>query len=475
MIGYPLDSHVVFEDGVPQYDRAISSAPLRELFKRLFSDGVLPDVASNLMVQYVGSTRVAGTVSGDTESYNVVVNAGFGICAGCLKLQENFYGLAMNLANTTLPRIDTVVLRLDDNDAVRSCDFHIVQGVPATNPVPPALTRDSSVWEIGLANLYKPPMVSSTNPVTVTDTRLDPDRCGIISSISEFDTSALYKQVQDAMVHYQTVTEAEFNTWFNEMRDRLSDDAAGNLQAQIGAIVSLVTNDKTDLVHAINEIARTVVREETIVYVSNAGSDTTGDGSSAKPYATIQKAVDSIPKNLNGYVVYVSIAPGTYPEMVEVTGFSNGELRFTGVAGSVITIDKLTIDTTGVFSCQTIQLNVPTGSKDTVAIDVTGNSYATFGQPVTVSGTETGVVVREEARVRFTTLTANNINGSAVYANGGRAHIQTLAGTGNGVAINANRGGVATYESMTLTSAVRFYASNGGRIYTGSQASIPSY
>ena len=61
MIGYPLDSHVVFNDGIPEYDRAISSAPLRELIRRLFSDGVLPDVATNLQVQYVGSTRVALT------------------------------------------------------------------------------------------------------------------------------------------------------------------------------------------------------------------------------------------------------------------------------------------------------------------------------------------------------------------------------------------------------------------------------
>lgn len=254
MIGYPLDSHVTFTEGVPAYDRAISSAPLRELIKRLFSDGVLPDVASNLRVQYVGATRVSGTVEGDTETYNTVVNAGFGICAGCLKLQENYYGLTMSIADTANPRIDTVVLRLNDNDAVRTCDFHIVQGTPAAMPVAPVLTRDATIWEIGLANLHKPAKVSENDPVTVTDTRLDPDRCGVISSISEFDTSALYAQIETAMEHYQTVIEAEFDLWFDAMKDQLSEDAAGNLQLQIGVLADLTTTAKSNLIAAINEL-----------------------------------------------------------------------------------------------------------------------------------------------------------------------------------------------------------------------------
>ena len=211
------------------------------------------------------------------------------------------------------------------------------------------------------------------------------------------------------------------------------------------------------------------------VYVSRAGSDALGTGTSAQPFATINKALSVLPKNLNGYTAYVSIAGGTYPEKVLVNGFANGEIRFTGAAGSTVTITKLTVNQTALFSCQTIQLYLATGNEDSVALDVTGNSYATFGELVTISGSQSGVVSREESRVRFTNLTANNVKGAAVYANGGRVHAQLLAGSGNDVAINANRGGVATYETMTLTSAVKYYASNGGRIYSGSQTNIPVY
>lgn len=254
MIGYPLDSVVNFNNGAPEYDRAVSSAPLRELIKRLFSDGVLPDRSTDLLVQYVGSTRVSGDVEGAVSTYNVVVNPGFGICGGCLKLQENFYGLEMSVASATNPRIDTVVLRLDDNFDARSCTFDIVQGVEASSPVAPALTRNATVWEIGLANIYKPAVVSVTSPIIVTDTRLDSGRCGVISSISKFDTTTLYKQVQDDLAYFKNVSEADFVEWFDNLQVQLSGDVAGNLQVQIGALSQLMTANKTSLVDAVNEV-----------------------------------------------------------------------------------------------------------------------------------------------------------------------------------------------------------------------------
>jgi hypothetical protein len=278
MIGYPLDSVVTFNDGVPEYDRAISSAPLRELIKRLFSDGILPDRSNDLLVQYVGSTRVSGDVEGATNTYNVVVNPGFGICNGCLKLQENYYGLEMSVASSTNPRIDTVVLRLDDNFDTRSCSFHIRQGVEAPSPVAPTLTRNLTVWEIGLANIYKPATVTSANQIVVTDTRLDSNRCGVISSISEFDTTAFYNQVQDDLAYFKRVSQADFTEWFRNLQDQLSSNAAGNLQEQIGVLSRLMTANKDNLVNAINEVfsrtvpktpARTIVAGSSISLTTN--------------------------------------------------------------------------------------------------------------------------------------------------------------------------------------------------------------
>ncbi len=65
------------------------------------------------------------------------------------------------------------------------------------------------------------------------------------------------------------------------------------------------------------------------LYVANTGSDTTGDGTSAKPFATIQKALDSIPKNLGGYTVTINVSAGIYDGFI-CQQFCNGIIKILG-------------------------------------------------------------------------------------------------------------------------------------------------
>ena len=240
MIGYPLDSHVEFdENNIPVYDRAVSSVPLRKLIKKLFSDGVMPNPSTNMQV-------AAGT------GMNVVVKPGFAICNGCMKLEEEQVALSVRVADSSYARIDTVVLRLDDNDSARSCELAVLTGTPSANPVRPNLTRNKSVWEIGLADIKVSANATSIKNGNITDTRYQASRCGVISSISEFDTTTLYQQIQDDLKEFQENEKTYFAEWFDEIKDQLSTDAAGNLQNQI-----LVERER------INNLAR--MEEESIV------------------------------------------------------------------------------------------------------------------------------------------------------------------------------------------------------------------
>ena len=228
-------------DGTPVWDRAITSAPLRKLYNSLFSDGVLPNPSTNLQVS-------AG------NGMNVLVQPGFAICNGCLKLEESQRTLAVQAADTTYDRIDTVVLRLNDNDSERICDLYIVQGVPATSPIRPTLTRDESVWELGLADLYIVKKSTETSNQRITDTRYEKERCGIISSISEFDTTTLYQQVQEDLSGFKTKEQAEFLAWFKNIKGQLSEDAAGNLQVQIDEILNKFELSDQDVMEIYEEI-----------------------------------------------------------------------------------------------------------------------------------------------------------------------------------------------------------------------------
>ncbi|MDD7026894.1 MAG: hypothetical protein PUI46_07390, partial [Lachnospiraceae bacterium] len=252
MIGYPLDSRVTYDkSGIPVYDRAVTSAPLRKLTKSLFSDGVLPNPSTNLQVVAAGE--------------RIIIKTGFALCDGCQKLQEEDKVLNLPAADNTNDRIDTVVLRLDNNEEVRECEFYIISGMAAASPVRPALTQTESIWEIGLADIRRKANSTEVTNANITDTRYETARCGIISSISRFDTTTLYQQVQDDLYQFRNVNQVEFEQWFEQIKNVLDENTSGNLlnlinevADRVGDLPDLNTVEKTDLVSALNELKRSI-------------------------------------------------------------------------------------------------------------------------------------------------------------------------------------------------------------------------
>ena len=238
MIGFPFDSHVTYEDdGTPVYDRAISSEPLRNLLHRLFTDGILPDVSTNLQV-----TTATGM--------NVIVKAGFAIVQGCLKLEENDRTLAVQASDSVNDRIDTVVLRLNSNDDQRYCDLYVVEGTPATSPVRPNLTRTDSVYELGLADIFVAKSTATITQQRITDTRYETERCGVISSLSEYDTTTIYKQVQADLKDFKDTEQAEFLAWYENIKNILDESTAGHLQNEIDATNKVVATKQDKAIKA---------------------------------------------------------------------------------------------------------------------------------------------------------------------------------------------------------------------------------
>lgn len=298
MIGFPFDSHVTFEsDGTPVYDRAITSAPLRKLIAKLLTDGILPNPSTNLQVE-------AGS------GMNVVVNPGFAICAGGLKLEENQRTLAIQAADSNYDRIDTVVLRWNDNDSERICDLYIVEGIPAASPLRPELTRTESIWELGLADLFINKNSSAISNQRITDTRYESARCGIISAISEFDTTTLYQQVQADLAGFKASEQADFITWFNDIKGQLSEDAAGNLQKQIGTLESLKTEVKTNLVNALNWVVDKT--SGVIAKLGSADISKIGDGTVTGAIVNNKEAIEDVTQSLTN----INNAKKTYLRLV---------------------------------------------------------------------------------------------------------------------------------------------------------------
>ena len=234
MLSFPFDSHVTYDtDGFPQFDRAVSSEPYRLLLRELFKSGIMPSIANNLQV-------AANT------GMTVKVLPGFAMVDGTMNLETEQRTLTVQ-ASSALDRIDTVVLRLDNNDSARTCDLYVKQGDASSNPKAPTLTREGSIFELGLADLF----ISSNSSVIpterITDTRYNSSRCGVISSISELDTTGLYEKVQADLTEFRASNEHDFDVWFNQMKDQLTTDQAGHLQTEINSAFQYIQANSTSI------------------------------------------------------------------------------------------------------------------------------------------------------------------------------------------------------------------------------------
>lgn len=223
------------------------------------------------------------------------------------------------------------------------------------------------------------------------------------------------------------------------------------------------------------------VTENATVYVNRStGSDSTGDGTASAPYATIQAAIDSIPKCLGGFTVEIDIAANTYPERIRVEGFYGGRLVI-GQADRTTTVNGISV-----FASSSVQFrisNVTPAAGDSAALVYVGaGSNVLLGRHMTLACANISTIgVGVEQNSSLTALGVSlNVNGSkeiAVLAkHNGRITMEISGGSSNaGVGLRAENGSVITYVTKSLAAATATLTLGGGRIYASAQSSIPNY
>lgn len=228
MKSYPYTSEVTYDaKGLPLYDRAVDSEFLRRVFKQYFSDGVfyLPENALQVVAD---------------AGMQVKVQPGACHIQGAMGIEDDTRTLQVQAAEDR-DRIDTVVARHDLSRDMRKIDLYIVKGTAADSPQPPALTRDGTIWELGLANLFISKNTTSIPQERITDTRLDTSRCGqVMTPLQTPDWAPYFAQLQaviaaqaDAGSSQMEAWQTAFEGWFEHVKGQLSEDPAGHLQVQV--------------------------------------------------------------------------------------------------------------------------------------------------------------------------------------------------------------------------------------------------
>lgn len=116
--------------------------------------------------------------------------------------------LDLGLADGALDRIDRVAVSWQTINYVALPTITILQGTPASNPVPPALTNNTTLRQISLAQIRVRAGTLSIRDTDITDERLDESVCGLVTDRYEIDTSMIQQQVSELMRDTREQSEA---------------------------------------------------------------------------------------------------------------------------------------------------------------------------------------------------------------------------------------------------------------------------
>lgn len=161
------------------------------------------------------------------------------------------------------------------------------------------------------------------------------------------------------------------------------------------------------------------ISENTTLYVATTGSDTTGTGSNSKPFATIQHALDILPKDLGSRYVTINVAVGTYDEDIRVDGFRNGDLNIFSANKNTL-VDTCKIRSVIFYCCGPAYVrlngfNMITTTKNAIQIGECDGVYIDYCQSLTDAGGRTGIQCYESSHIGVGNCKMANKNHGASF------------------------------------------------------------
>jgi hypothetical protein len=143
--------------------------------------------------------------------------------------------LTLGLPDAISARIDAVVLEVNSSEGVRANSIKVLQGTPNNPPANPTWTDSSNVHTYPLAYILVPVGLGTVGPEHITSMVGSTPTPYVTGPLTTIDNTAILNQWQ-----------AQFVTWFNNVRDMLDTDPAGHLQNEIdtleGSLIERIDN-----------------------------------------------------------------------------------------------------------------------------------------------------------------------------------------------------------------------------------------
>lgn len=178
-------------------DRTYDANSFEYWLKKFFTSGV-----------FEGDLQVQAS-SGMT----LVVGSGYANVDGKVKFWNAGFNLTLSPANSTYPRIDTIVITRDNVNRTITCEV-VTGGYSGDAPQPTAPIRTAEIYQLVLAQIYVGNGVTEITQANITDTRPDTTLCGYIAgTVTEMDFSQFTAQFESYFAQFKTQHENEWSVW----------------------------------------------------------------------------------------------------------------------------------------------------------------------------------------------------------------------------------------------------------------------
>lgn len=204
------------------HDRKYNAEEISSIFDGIILDGVYQGFGEALKV------------SGTSVANQVKIGTGRAWFNHTWTLNDEALYLTLPAANSTYPRIDAIILEVNNSSSVRANTIKYISGAAASSPTKPTLTNTTEVHQYPLAYITRPKASTTISTGNIENT-IGTSACPIVTGVLEV--------LSDDRFIAQTIANltTDFNTWFDGIKGQLSEDVAANLANQI-----LELNNKVD-------------------------------------------------------------------------------------------------------------------------------------------------------------------------------------------------------------------------------------
>lgn len=194
------------------HDRVYNADQFSRIFDGIINDGVYSAVGDRFKVSPM-------------DGLNLSVGSGRAWFDGTWTYNDSDIVLTLDEPHQILNRYDVIVLQIDKTDAVRNNTIVVIKGQDATNPIKPTLVKSENFKQYPLAYVFvgaKVTTIATASIQIVVGTNECPYVTGPLQLVSASD---LYRN-----------WEAEFNTWYEGLKNIISEDEAYRLQNEIDSV-----------------------------------------------------------------------------------------------------------------------------------------------------------------------------------------------------------------------------------------------